>query len=173
MNEFFQLGQIRKPHGLNGELNIFIESDNPERYLKIEFIFLEESGQKVPYKIEELRYSGKNYYLKLEGINSALEASGFSGKDVFLPVEFLPKIEDNTKFYFHEIIGFDAIDDVKGYFGKIHNVLEYPNQVLLQILHEGKEILIPINDEFIKSVDRKENKLFTKTPEGLIDLFLE
>jgi 16S rRNA processing protein RimM len=173
MKDFFQLGQIRKPHGLNGELNFFIDSDTPQHYLGIDFIFLEENGQKVPYKLEAIKYSGKNFYIKIKGVENALEASSFSSKDVFLPLELLPAIEDETKFYFHEIIGFKAIDEAKGEFGIIQNVLEYPNQVLLQIVFNNKEILLPINDEFIKLVDRKERKLFTKTPEGLIDLYLE
>ena len=42
----------------------------------------------------------------------------------------------------------------------------------LLLILDGVEILIPINDEFIKEVDRKNKTIVVDTPEGLIDLYL-
>jgi 16S rRNA processing protein RimM len=36
----------------------------------------------------------------------------------------------------------------------------------------GKEILIPINDLFIKQVDRENKMLRLEVPKGLIELYL-
>jgi 16S rRNA processing protein RimM len=36
-----------------------------------------------------------------------------------------------------------------------------------------KEILIPLIDSLIQTVDRNQKKLTVTTPEGLIDLYLE
>ena len=40
-------------------------------------------------------------------------------------------------------------------------------------MHEGKEILIPLHDNFLKEVNRKEKKIIVETPEGLIDLYMQ
>ena len=37
----------------------------------------------------------------------------------------------------------------------------------------GTEILIPMNDEFIKQVDKPNKTIHVETPEGLIDLYLK
>ena len=39
-------------------------------------------------------------------------------------------------------------------------------------MKNDKEILIPIIDQVIKKVDRKEKKMFIEAPNGLIDLYL-
>jgi len=61
----------------------------------------------------------------------------------------------------------------KDLIGIITEVLEYPHQAVLSINFRNKEILIPITDEIIVNVDRDKKHLYTNTPEGLIDLYLE
>jgi len=51
-------------------------------------------------------------------------------------------------------------------------VLEYPNQALFQVFRDGKEILIPIQDEIITAVNREKKQILIDAPEGLIDLYL-
>jgi 16S rRNA processing protein RimM len=84
----------------------------------------------------------------------------------------LPPLEGN-KFYFHEIIGFGVIDQEKGDIGTITAVYENAPQPLLSIDCEGKEILLPIIDEIIINVNREERIMEVKSPEGLIDLYLQ
>ena len=83
-----------------------------------------------------------------------------------------PPLEGN-KFNFHEIIGFKVTDLNKGQVGTIKGVNDQTAQALFIIDHEGTEILIPINDEFIVKLDRENSTITLNTPEGLIDLYLE
>ena len=46
-------------------------------------------------------------------------------------------------------------------------------QALFEIDNNGKEILIPINDEFIKNINRETKTISVLTPPGLIDLFID
>ena len=45
-------------------------------------------------------------------------------------------------------------------------------QALFEVDRNGIEILIPMNDEFIIKVDRKNKSILVKTPDGLIELYL-
>jgi non-canonical purine NTP pyrophosphatase (RdgB/HAM1 family) len=65
------------------------------------------------------------------------------------------------------------IDEEKGELGKVQEIIEYPTQSLIQVLINGKEVLIPIHDDIIKNVDREGKKIFIKAPNGLIDMYLE
>jgi 16S rRNA processing protein RimM len=90
-----------------------------------------------------------------------------------LPLQRLPKLKGN-KFYFHEVIGFEVIDKTKGVIGNIDKIMDHPAQPILQILHNtGKEILIPIADDIVLDVDRKNKQICIQAPDGLIDLYLE
>ena len=107
----------------------------------------------------------------LEGIETLDAAKELVGKKLFLPVSFLPKLKDD-QFYYHEIIGFQVVDENHGNIGMIGDILELPHQSLFQIRNGEKEILIPVVDDIIQKVDRKKKQLLIKAPEGLIEIYL-
>jgi 16S rRNA processing protein RimM len=110
--------------------------------------------------------------LKLEDVTSEGDADALLKKDLYLPLDLLPKLEGNA-FYFHEIIGFQVIDENFGPIGQITGVNDSTTQALFEIDHHGKEVLIPINDDIINSLDRTAKTVLVKTPPGLIDLYLD
>ena len=44
---------------------------------------------------------------------------------------------------------------------------------MFEIEKDGKDILIPVNDQFIVKVDRIKKTIIVDTPEGLINLYLD
>jgi len=91
--------------------------------------------------------------------------------DIYLPLSELPELEDD-KFYFHEVIGYSAEDTQHGKIGIIKRINDNRAQPLFEIDFNGKEILIPVNDDFISRVDKKNNTIYFDTPVGLIDIYL-
>jgi 16S rRNA processing protein RimM len=83
----------------------------------------------------------------------------------------LPKLSGN-RFYFHEIIGFEAEDQRLGTIGEIVGINDSSAQPLFEIKKGEIEILIPMIDHFIVKVDRENKKIILDTPEGLVDLYL-
>ena len=91
---------------------------------------------------------------------------------MYLPLSSLPELSGN-KFYFHEVIGFTVMDLNFGEIGIVKQILEYPNQAVLQVLYKEKEVLIPASNDVIKSVDRKNKEIQVEAPDGLIDIYLQ
>ena len=89
-----------------------------------------------------------------------------------MPLELLPKLEGN-KFYFHEIINFKLIDENFGLVGVVKGVNDTTDQALFEVDRDGIEILIPLNDDFIKKIDRTNKSITVNTPKGLIELYLD
>jgi len=83
----------------------------------------------------------------------------------------LPKLKGNS-FYYHEIIGFTVIDEKHGNIGVIEKVLDNQHQDIFSIKKENKEILIPVADEIIKKVDRKNKVIEIEAPDGLIEIYI-
>jgi 16S rRNA processing protein RimM len=109
--------------------------------------------------------------VRFEDVDSAEEADEIMKCDVYLPLTMLPELEGD-KFYFHEIIGFTVEDINYGNIGKVVSINDSTAQALFEIEKDGKQILIPMNDEFIEKLDKKNKIIYLKTPEGLIDLYL-
>ena len=99
-------------------------------------------------------------------------ANQLVGISVYLPLDLLPE-KDGNDFYSHEVVDFLVVDEEKGELGKVQEIIEYPTQSLIQILINGKEVLIPIHDDIIQDVNREEKKIYINAPNGLIDMYLE
>ncbi len=170
-NEYFYLGTLTKPFGLKGDLCAFFDSDNPEKYVNLPAVFLDLDGEKIPYTIERIAYRGnKQFVIKFHDI-PANEAREFAGVELYLPLSDLPKLTGN-QFYFHEVIGFTVIDEVKGEIGTCQQFIEVSNNPIMQVEFEGKEILIPASQQFVTQVDRENKILRVHAPDGLIDVYL-
>lgn len=168
----FYLGIITKPFGYKGELVCYFDVDDPFYYENLDSVLIELDSGLVPYLIESLRLNNNNAYIKLQDVK-AEDSLLLLKKELYLPLQRLPKLKGN-KFYFHEVIGFEVIDELKGNIGKIDKIMDYPAQPILQIINTGgKEILIPIADDIVLDVDRKNKQIIIKSPDGLIDLYLE
>lgn len=148
-----------------------IDADEPAIYRDISYILVEINTRLIPFFITSFKLNINKAYITIQDIDTIEQAQNLIGKDCYLPLEFLPKLKGN-QFYFHEVIDFLLIDEVFGEIGTIEKVLEYPNQAVFQVFKNKKEVLIPIQDEVIKKVDRNKKTITVKAPEGLIELYL-
>ena len=171
MDEYFELGYVKKTSGLKGMLLVQPDTDRAAHYLGTDAFFLEESGQAVPYFIEECTLDSKGLMrVRFEEIEDADAAHRLVGKKVFLPLHQLPALE-GKQFYFHEVIGWKAIDENNRTIGSIMDVLDRgPQELLLVKSAVGKEIYLPLADDFLLEVDRAKRELKLVVPEGLLDL---
>ncbi|SNR43858.1 16S rRNA processing protein RimM [Lutibacter agarilyticus] len=168
----FYLGKIVRKHSFKGEVVAKLDTDEPELYQNLESVFIALGNNLVPFFIEKsLLQKGNQLRIQFEDILTEADADAILGSELYLPLEFLPKLTGN-KFYFHEIIGFDIEDVHNGYVGEITGVNDSSAQPLFEINANGIEIFIPMIDDFIKKVDRDNNKIIVEAPEGLIDLYL-
>ncbi len=168
----FYLGKIVSKYSFRGEVLVKIDTDEPELYDNMESVFIALRNNLVPFFITKCRLH-KSLLLRIdfEEVNSEDDADKIMGSELYLPLSFLPELEGN-KFYFHEVIGFTVIDDVHGDIGVIQSVNDTTSQALFEILKEDKQVLIPINDNIITKVNRKNKTIHVTTPEGLVNLYL-
>ena len=168
----FYLGKIVKKYSFKGELLVKLDTDNPSIYTKMESVFIDKNKSLIPFFIERSSlHKSTLLRVKFEDIDSEEDADKLLKSELYLPLEFLPQLTGN-KFYYHEIFGFEAEDLSFGLIGIIKGVNDSTNQAILEIDRNGSEILIPLIDDFIKSVDREQKKIILEVPEGLIDIYL-
>lgn len=168
----FYLGKIAKKFSFKGEVLAWLDTDEPGLYENMESVFVELNNHLVPFFIVQSSLH-KNDFLRIrfEDVNNEEDADRILGCAVYLPLSMLPKLEGN-KFYFHEVIGFEAEDQRLGSIGNIVSVNDTTAQPLFEIKKGDIEILIPMIDDFIVKIDRENKKVLLNTPEGLVDLYL-
>lgn len=167
----YLLGKITRRHGLAGNVILKLDTDQPELYNKLESIFVEINGLLVPFFIVKSSWS-KNDALNLAFKNSSeAVVDQVLGKNVYLPLTTLPKLS-GKQFYYHEIIGFDILDEQDNECGVIRSVNDQTAQNYFVTNLDGKEVVIPIIKDWILEVNREERFIKMQLPEGLIDVFL-
>jgi 16S rRNA processing protein RimM len=172
-DELFQLGKIVRTFGTKGEVIFQIDSEILSRIKKLESVYLKINESLVPFFIELIQPKAKGQAMvKFLDVDSTDDASLLAGCDIFIPIAILPK-QKGTQLFSVEIEGYTVIDANHGKTGTVRTVLEMPQQALLAIDFNGKEILVPIVDEIVKKIDRKTKTIHIEAPEGLIELYLE
>ena len=170
-NSCFYIGFIAKKNSFKGEMSIKLDVQNPKDYLNLNFIYIDIEGQLIPYKIHSCILK-KNLFLqlKLEEINDEISAKSLIGKEVFLNKDMLPKLKKN-EFFHHEIIGYKIISINGKDIGKIIYLNDQSSQTLIVLENNnGQKKIIPLVQEFIKKIDKKNKLLTVSLPEGLLDL---
>lgn len=169
----FYLGKIVKKYSFKGELLVSLDTDQPQLYTNIKSLFLDINNRLIPYFIVESQLHKSNLLrIKLEDINTESEAKELIRKKVYLPLNLLPKLVGKA-FYYHEVLGFEIWDKERGKVGILKGVNDQSSQALFEIERNGIEVLIPVHDEFIITIDRNKKIITVKTPPGLIDLYIE
>jgi len=171
-DDCYQLGSVVKKHGYKGEVKIRLDVDFPSFYEQLDYFLIEFQEGLMPFYLEYFQLQKDGFGIaKIEGIDHENELAPFLRKEIFLPLSSLPDLSGD-QFYFHEIIGYTAIDSQKGEIGEITDVIESGAQELLRCQNGDIEILIPLVGETIKGLNRDKKEFYLDCPEGLIDLYL-
>ena len=168
----FYLGKIVRKFSFKGELLAKLDTDEPEIYTTLESVFADIHGKLIPFFIASCQlHKSTLLRINFEDVSTEAEAEDLIGVALYLPLDQLPKLKGD-QFYFHEVIGFKVVDIHFGEVGIIKSINDTTSQALFVIDAHGKEVLIPVNDAFIKELKREEKKIILDVPEGLIDIYL-
>ena len=137
----FYLGKIVKKYSFKGELLAKLDTDEPAIYENLDAIFIDLNSTLVPFFVEKSQLHKSNLLrLKFDDINNEEDAEVLLKSDLYLPLDLLPKLEGD-KFYFHEIINFQLVDENFGHVGIVTGVNDSTAQALFEVDREGIEIL--------------------------------
>lgn len=169
----FKIGHISKPHGYKGELAIWLELDAPQFMEELGFLFLDQEGSMLPYKIEfHSHKKGNIYRVKLQGVSDEKTAKALVKKDIFISQKLADQIAVGIQAV-DTIVGFKVIDSVKGEIGVVEMLSSPTSNPLIHIKVNFAEVMIPFVDEVVKRVDHKSQTIHVTCPEGLLDLYLD
>jgi len=171
-DECFYLGKVAKKFSFKGEVLVYLDTDEPELYEELESVLVEFNQNLVPFFIESSSLHKDSFLrVQFEDIHNEEDADRIIGCEIYLPLSFLPKLEGN-KFYYHEVIGFEIEDQRLGVVGKIVSINDSTAQPLFEVLNNGVELLIPMIDQFLVTIDRENKKVLMSLPEGLVEMYL-
>jgi len=166
----FLVGTIFKLHGYKGDVNIYNDDDILFDFNAIKYFLIELNKSLVPFFIRKACNTKQNIILvKFEDVNSEEEAKNILKKKVFLPIEFLP-IVDEIKISEKQLIGFKVIDINLGELGKITCVNSETAQQLIYVSKDESKFCFPMHEQFILGIDTETGIMKVEIPEEFLTL---
>ena len=152
-DDLIPLGKIIKPHGVKGELKVFLYNDRSSTLKEGLYIWFKLDEKFVKYSVINLRgVSKKSQILKIKEVDTFDKAMLISKKEFFVSRNDFEELDENS-FYLNDLIGCDVFDEKNQSLGKILDVLNFPANDVLLISYEDKEIMVPFVEDFILLFD--------------------
>lgn len=165
-----KVGFLGRTYGKVGGLKLHPDESFLEDVITAEFLFIDLDGSKVPMRIENLEQHGDLIAYFLD-IDTPEAASDLVSSEVYLPEEQISTIiTPATELKYAHLKGFRINDKMLGFIGTVGAVVQYPQQEMVVMERAGKEILIPLTDDFILEINDEEKIVRMKLPEGLVDV---
>lgn len=169
---YIKTGKIVAVYGLKGMLVLKHELGKKSALKDVKAIFIEErKSSMLPWFIEEGTVKSETEtLLKLEGVDTREKAATLRNKEIWLTDQDYKRI--SSKSAPARLLGFSIIN-YKEKLGEVLEVIEQPHQLLVRIEMQNREILIPINETFLKKTDHKKKEIILELPDGLLDVYLK
>ena len=162
---FKKIGYLTKPHGIDGTMNMKTDGNYEDELLEREFLFLSVDGTMIPFSVSEVWVSGEHARVKFTEVSTENDIRLVKGKQVYIP-----SIQKNSFADPESLEGFEFFDETSGKEGVIKEFEETELNPMLVVESEGKEYLLPFNEDFIIGFDPKARSLRFSLPDGIFDL---
>jgi 16S rRNA processing protein RimM len=163
------LGKITKVHGYEGAVTIRLERNFSENIPGMESVFIETDGRPVPFFIEYTEQPDNlTLRMKFSGYDSDKKMKEFAGCRIYLTE---PLSEASSVEIPPDLISYEVFSDSGISLGIISEIIENPGQLLLNIISgSGKNILLPLHEDLIESIDPEKKIIRMIIPEGIADI---
>lgn len=174
MKQLTKIGYIAKPHKFNGVVKLFLKNYSYANTVVPAFLFIEINNIKLPYFIENLEALNSNELIvKFEELDNKESAANLKGASVFIDdndkthqcFEKTKTVEDEL-----DLAGYDLFDEENNFIAKIEAVYFVPNNTLIAVLIDEKEVLLPLNEQLIVDINHSQKTVHLIIPDGLLSL---
>jgi len=163
------VGKISRTHGLKGEFKFHPFVTEPDILQNLNRLKLQDNqGQETELDVESLRGNPGKLIIKFKGIDVIDDAEAYTGQTVLVRETDFNKLPDG-EYYWFQVIGLNVYDEDGCYYGQVVEIIETGSNDVYVVRDGEKEILIPMIDWVVKTVDIEKNKLIFDNVEGLIE----
>ena len=168
MEDLLKVGVITTTHGVRGEVKVYPTTDEPERFLDLDYVLLDTRKELRRLDIKNVRFFKNLVILKFDGIDNINDIEKYKGCDLWIPREEAQELAED-EYYIADLLGMKVILDDGTEFGTLKNVMETgANDVYIVDSPEHGAVLLPAIKECILDVDVEANTMTVHLMKGLL-----
>lgn len=173
MIQLVEVGHSYKVHGIKGELNLSIDPKFLKHVLKEEVLFFNIDGNDIPYFIEACTAKSDILCVKFHEVDNPEVARILSNQIVYADKSRLKNYkskEIKVEPVIKDFVNFIISDQNSGIQTQIASMEEFPSQWMAMTILDGKEILIPMREEWIIEIIESKKLIIMNLPQGIFEL---
>ncbi len=148
--KYYKCGHVMTTRGIKGELKVKSYSDF-DRFSQGNNIYILHNGEYVLERIIKSSFNSGYYYITLEGKEDINLVEKYHSNDIYVSELEREKL-DEGEYYYSELVGKKVLNQNGEDRGIVIEIREFPKSDYLSIKYNGKMVLVPFIDEFIKEV---------------------
>ena len=156
-DELINIGKIGSSVGLRGEVRVTLYSPDSVNLKEGKVLLLERAERSVSGAIEKVRYQKDKPVVRLKGIEDRNAAEDIRGMDISIYAKDMEELPEG-EHYVRDLIGCRVVDVAQGgaEIGVLKDVIQNTAQSILDVsTADGKQVLIPAVDAFLRSIDEE------------------
>lgn len=157
------VGRVAGAHGVSGALRILSATHPKDNILDYRPWWLVGAGHRRRLEVVSVKPHGEGFVAVVEGIDDRDAALALKGREIAVPREALPVLEDDREVYWRDLIGTRVIDGDGVELGRVVSLMDTGAHDVLVIEPEHAaqqdsrarraQVLIPFVDAFVRDVD--------------------
>ena len=168
MEDLLKVGVITTTHGVRGEAKVYPTTDEPERFLELDYVLLDTGRELRKLEIKNVKFFKNLVILKFKGVDNINDIEKYKGRDLWIPREEGQELEED-EYYIADLLGMSVVLEDGQEFGTLKDVMETgANDVYIIDSAEHGEVLLPAIKECILDVDLEKNVMTIHLMKGLI-----
>ena len=171
MTESFQVGVIASTHGLQGEVNVFPTTQDPDRFKKLKKVTLHtQKGEEILLDVVSARFFKKFVIVKFKQFGDINEVEKFRGCELTIDRKDAIKL-NKGEYYCADLIGLKIVDEDGKELGTLSEILQTgANDVYEMTRNDTDEkVYIPAIKDCVKEIDVEGGKIVIHVMDGLLD----
>ena len=168
--DWIPVGRITKVHGLKGELKFYPSMEDTwiADAKQIRLSCDNPAEDFVEYHIQSIRGKVVPLIIKLKKIDSIENAEGLVGQTLYVLRDQFPDLPED-EYYWFQIEGLRVYDKDGHYYGNIEQIIRTGSNDVYVVRDDEKELLLPMIDSVVKTIDLEAGKLIFHPVEGLLE----
>ena len=165
------IGKVGSPVGIKGEFRVNLYSQDSGNLKEGKVLLLERAEKSVSGSIEKVRYQKDKPVVRLTGIEDRNAAEDIRGMDISIYAKDMEELPEG-EHYVRDLIGCKVVDLAQdgAEIGVLRDVIQNTAQSILDVsTPDGKQVLIPAVDAFLRSIDEEAGVIEVELIPGFLD----
>lgn len=166
------IGRVGSPSGLRGEFRVTLYAQDSDNLKEGKVLLLKHGEKEISAKIERVRYQKDRPVIKLEGFDDRTSVESLRNLEISIDASDLEELPEG-EHYVRNLIGCRVVDTADGgtrEIGILQDVIQNTAQSVLDVrTAEGKSVLIPAVDAFLRKIDEEAGLIEVELIPGFLE----